>query len=367
MHVVFRTDASLAIGTGHVMRCLALAEALQRMDVRASFICRAHEGHLIELIQARGIQVFSLPESKKNQSFESRLAHAEWLGCSWEEDKAETIRVLDNLRPTPDWLIIDHYAIDAQWEQCLRLYVHGIMAIDDLADRSHHCDILLDQNLYFNADARYAGLIPSSCLLLLGPRYALLRPEFKEARKNLRERNGSVKRILIFFGGVDQHNMSGMALEAIQSLNRQDIAVDLVVGRSNPHAEVLQSRCAQIPNTHFHLQVDNMAQLMATADLAIGAGGVASWERCCLGLPAIIISIARNQIAIAENVGRADLGIYLGPSEIVSKDDLVRSLTTLIGNAAIVKEISSNAMVYADGLGVSRVCEALNNHRRAAL
>lgn len=356
--VFIRTDASLQMGSGHVMRCLTLADELRQHGFDIKFICREHSGSLVEMIQGKGYLVARLPQAEAGyKATIDDVTHASWLGCSWQHDAAETIEALGGVQP--EWLIIDHYAIDCRWEQKLRPHVGRIMVIDDLADRRHGCDLLLDQNLHKNMDERYDGLVPETCLKLIGPKYSLLRPEFVEARKKSNVRDGVVRRFLIFFGGSDPSNETEKALEAILRINRPDIAVDVVVGEVNQRRLGLERLCASLPNTTYHCQIDNMAELMLNADLAIGAGGSSLWERCCLGLPSIIISIALNQVELARSAVKCGVADYMGEAGTISKDDLSRRIDHIIADPDLLKSISRSGMDLVDGNGSARVTDAM--------
>ena len=249
LKVVFRTDSSLQIGSGHVMRCLTLADELRLRGADVMFVCREHPGNLIGLIEAKGYPVVRLPQAEVEYTAAPEdLAHATWLGVSWQQDAADTIAAIGDTQP--QWLIIDHYAIDHRWEEKLRSDVGKIMVIDDLADRPHNCDLLLDQNLYQAMQTRYDNLVPISCQKLLGPKYALLRPEFAAARKSLQLRDGQVKRVLVFFGGVDPSNETGKALQALAGFIDRQFEVDVVVGGGNLHKEQIQKFCEAHDGIH---------------------------------------------------------------------------------------------------------------------
>lgn len=305
------------------MRCLTLADDLRQKGAEINFVCREEPGNLINHIGSKRYKVYRLP-----------------AGIDLNEEKRCTKTILSEYETKPDWLIIDHYDIDVSYESSLRKYVKKIMVIDDLANRRHDCDLLLDQNLCENMKTRYEGLVPEHCQKLLGPKYALLRSEFREARKNLRQRNGNVKRILIFFGGSDPTNETSKALEAMRLLNRPDIAVDVVIGAANPHKEQIGLICSAMSNITFHCQVDNIAQLMANADLAIGAGGTTTWERCYLGLPTIVIILAENQSDIAKYLEKVGIAINLGWCNEVVELDIKNKLEKLI-NETKKREIMS--------------------------
>lgn len=324
MKILIRTDASQQIGSGHVMRCLTLANELRQKKAHVSFICQELPGNMCDYIKQQGYPV----HSNAILATENKLI---------------------------DWLIVDHYSLDAQWETTMRPYIKKIMVIDDMANRKHDCDLLLDQNLYVDMESRYHDLVPQHCKQLLGPKYALLRPEFLSARKNLRKRDGSIKRILIFMGGSDPTNETAKALEAIILLNSPDIAVDVVVGASNPHKEQIKQLCASLPNSNYYCQVSNMAELMVKADLAIGAGGSTNWERCCLGLPSLVITIAENQEELTQTLHEQAYLISLGTKEKVSAKTIWQNLYDILNEPELVLSFIEKGKQLVDGNGVKRV------------
>ncbi|MCL4439984.1 MAG: UDP-2,4-diacetamido-2,4,6-trideoxy-beta-L-altropyranose hydrolase [Firmicutes bacterium] len=328
MDVVFRVDASVQMGTGHLTRCLTLADGLRAKGAeKIYFVCRLLPGNLCQYLESKGHVVYRMPCSPQ------------WL----ETDAGDTRTLLAGIGGI-NWLVVDHYALDSRWETQMRPYARKIMVIDDLADRPHDCDLLLDQNLYENMETRYRGLVQEHCRQLLGPKYALLRPEFRDARKNLRNRDGAVHRILVFFGGSDPTNETAKALEAVRMINRPDIYLDVVVGAANPHRNQIKQLCSTLPNTAFFCQVSNIANLMAEADLAIGAGGTATWERCFLGLPSITMIVARNQADTTAAVAAHGAAWNLGWSGGVSPDRLADSVKMALGNPALLRDIGLNAM-----------------------
>ncbi|MHB8056652.1 MAG: UDP-2,4-diacetamido-2,4,6-trideoxy-beta-L-altropyranose hydrolase [Desulfuromonadaceae bacterium] len=359
MNITFRTDSSLQIGSGHVMRCLTLADELRQRGADIMFVCREHPGNMIGLIAAKGYPVVRLAQAEAEYAEASAdLAHAAWLGVAWQQDAAETITAVRNAEP--QWLIIDHYALDRRWEEMLRPYVEKIMAIDDLADRPHDCDLLLDQNLYEGMETRYDTLVPKSCKKLLGPKYALLRPEFAAARKNLRQRDGIVKRILVFFGGVDPTNETQKTLQALAGINDRQFDVDVVVGGGNLYKEQIKKICAANDGFHYHCQVDNMAELIAAADLAIGAGGATTWERCSVGLPSFITVLAKNQQKLAETGARQGLFFYLGKSATVTIEKIAGAISLFSTSPESLQAYSSRALATVDAKGTQRVASMLS-------
>jgi UDP-2,4-diacetamido-2,4,6-trideoxy-beta-L-altropyranose hydrolase len=320
--VVFRTDASLDIGTGHVMRCLTLAQVLRKQGVDCHFVCRQHPGNLIDLIHQRGFGVRTLPMpdlSKQKSGNKVSGSHGNWLRTDLQVDVDQTqIAIADEVF---DWMVVDHYAIDASWEKQLKSSYRRLMVIDDIADRPHECDFLIDQNLGRRVQD-YQGLVPKSCQLLVGPQYSILRPEFSELRQySLAKRvNPTLKHLLISMGGVDKNNAAGQVLEKLKDCNLpSDLRITVVMG---PHAPWLTQVRQQAENlsiqTEVLVGVDNMAKLMAQCDLAIGAAGCTSWERCCLGLPTLLIVLANNQIENAKALVKTNSALLIGKIEDIA-------------------------------------------------
>lgn len=354
--LLIRVDASVQIGTGHVMRCLTLADELRGRGTEVIFVCREFDENLCGYIEEKGYIVHRLPVSDTpKQNIESGLKHAAWLGADWQTDARQVEEIIKDFDTPPDWLVVDQYALDERWEGYLRPYCRKIMVIDDLADRAHDCDLLLDQNFYENLESRYDGLVPARCKKLLGPKYALLRPEFREARKNMGKRDGHVKRIMIFFGGSDPTNETTKALEAISMLNRLDIAVDVVVGAFFiPHRKVIEQVASDLPDCTCHFNVEDMAALMAGADLAVGAGGTTVWERCALAIPSLVTSVAENQEKTISDMAESGYLLFLGRSEEVSVNSLYHALEIALQSPWLLISFAQKAWSLVDGQGASR-------------
>lgn len=360
MNIVFRVDASLTMGSGHLMRCLTLANCLHSHGAQIVFICRHLPESLHRMLFVAGHSCVMLPDRSQPPSVEgAELAHAEWLGTSQSVDAEDTLLVLGSVEC--NWLIVDHYALDVTWERKLRHRACRILVIDDLADRMHDCDLLLDQNLYTDAEDRYLGKVPNACQQLLGPRYALLRPEFAVARRHLRTRDGVVRRILLFFGGMDSANVTGQAMAALAQLHRPDIAVDVVIGAQHPALSAIEVDC-QAFGWACHVQSEDMATLMAAADIAIGAGGSATWERCSQGLPTIALAISANQKQLVEDAASA--GILL---ELIADETSGSTLTQAIQDRILqclqrpqlLLSLALRGTELVDGAGVERVRRAI--------
>lgn len=360
--VVFRADASLDIGTGHVMRCLTLAEALRARGATCRFVCRTHPGHLIDLVRQRGFKVALLPPATEDAPTAAPdnmpPAHAHWLGADWGTDAEQTRAALGGERV--DWLVVDHYALDARWERRLRGACSRLMVIDDLADRPHDCDLLLDQNLGRGA-ADYAALVPGGCAVLTGPHYALLRPEFAALRPDslARRESPQLKRLLITMGGVDKDNATGRVLDALRQCPLPlDCQVTVVMGPHAPWLDHVREQAAELPwPAEVMTNVSDMAQLMVASDFAIGAAGSTSWERCCLGLPSILLVLADNQRGIARALERA------GAAHMTDIDSIHRDLERFFrevgASETILKAASLAAGTITDGHGADLVVTRL--------
>lgn len=356
MKVVFRTDASLQIGTGHVMRCLTLAGALAGHGAECHFICRDHPGNLIDFIGGKGFATHRVTVLSPVDTDAPGPAHSHWLGATQSQDADACAPILEALHP--DWLIVDHYALDARWELTLAPHYRKLMVIDDLADRPHACQVLLDQT--FGRDAAdYRPLVPDACRLLCGSQYALLRPEFAALRPYSLQRRAQpvLRELLITMGGVDKDNASGQVLQALRTCPLPaDCRITVVMGATAPWLDEVRKLAQDMPwPTRVLVGVSDMARLMADSDLAIGAAGATSWERCCLGVPTIMLVLAENQRKIAEELCEAGAAHLIDASKLKNQPLIAPdNLEPLLLGA-----MSAAAAAITDGLGVAQVIEAL--------
>lgn len=355
MKIVFRADASLQMGIGHLIRCHTLAEELRGRGIECSFICRELSGNLISFLIENGFHVTTLPAPLSEKS--DKNDDSTWLEVSQEEDALQTIAAMNGEKP--DWLIVDHYGIDRSWETLVKPRVSSLMVIDDLANRTHMCDLLLDQNFSLDPHARYKNLVPPECRLLLGPEYALLKPEYRQNRKSVRTPVQTVSRILVSFGGSDLDNISGLALEALTAPEFSSIAVDLVIGANHPHTTLLAKMAAKRRGTTLHIAPQSLASLMSQADLAIGAGGTTTWERMCAGLPSIVITLAKNQLPATQSLSRAGYVEWIGAADSVSVTLLADAVRKCIGDLKKRSEFHKKGRSCVDGFGVARIVAAL--------
>jgi UDP-2,4-diacetamido-2,4,6-trideoxy-beta-L-altropyranose hydrolase len=362
VEVAFRVDSSIVMGMGHVMRCLTLADALKEDGANIQFIVREHKGSLANEIRDRGYQVKLLPTPRGNtQSEKSDSGYAQWLGVSLEQDADETRQALGSL--VPDWLIVDHYALDTAWESQLRKTVKNIMVIDDLTNRKHDCDVLLDQT--FNRDEKdYRKLVPESCRILTGSGYALLRSEFRKSRDKAIERRASRKglhSIMVSLGGTDPDNVTETILLGLSQSNLDtDSVVTVLLGKHSPHLDSVKNYAQHMRmNTTLLVDAKNVAEVMLNSDLAIGAGGTSAWERCCVGLPSLISVNAENQQKIVSELAAKGAVENMGWYRELTADKVAGLINELIKNPDKLAKMSSAALTVTDGEGAAKVVNVL--------
>jgi UDP-2,4-diacetamido-2,4,6-trideoxy-beta-L-altropyranose hydrolase len=355
--VAFRVDASVNMGTGHVIRCLTLADALREQGAKCEFVCRELEGNLMDYISSRGYEVHALPKPHGNLPFGFHLTHASWLGVDWLTDAQQTCQVFKGSKV--DLFVVDHYALDHMWESIIRSVCHRILVIDDLADRSHNCDLLLNQN-YGSSLELYAGLFKGSCTQLIGPEYALLKPAYAQCRVVQRIHSGTIDRAFIYFGGgSDPMDVSGMALRAFLTPELRKIELDIVIGSNYAHKERLEYVAACRSRANIHTMLPDLSELMVKADIAVGAGGATTWERCCLGLPSIVVSMADNQRSASEALALDGLIRYVGHIGDVTHEMICEQITRLIGEPKKLRDLAEKSMKLVDGNGCSKVIDVI--------
>jgi len=372
VRIIFRTDASQQIGSGHVMRCLALAESLHESGAMIEFVTRDHLGNLNDYIQSKVYKIHVLQDqhSCETHKISTENEYEQWHGVNQEKDAEETIDVLTSGQI--HWLIVDHYALDYKWEEIVKPYVNKIMVIDDLANRKHDCDLLLDQNYY--AQDRYDKLISPASTKLLGPKYALLRKEFSEYKQSNERKNKTIDRVFVFFGGSDPDNLTATALRALSQSKLNYLSVDVVIGAANSHRAEVKALVAEKLNATLHIQVENIAELMSKADIALGAGGTTTWERMVVGLPSIVITIADNQISFTKELDKDEYLKWLGSAENVNQSKIYDAILFAVQNTNQLKAQAIKGQALVTGMGAQILARLLiegpkanNLHVRRAL
>jgi UDP-2,4-diacetamido-2,4,6-trideoxy-beta-L-altropyranose hydrolase len=360
MNIVFRVDASVEMGTGHVMRCLSLADGLKSKGAACFFVCRLHNGSLIDLIEQRGFTVFILEStesyvpsdcSASNRDSLLNFQYRYWLGVNQSIDADQTMAAIKGL--IIDWLVIDHYAIDSEWEVSLKKHCKKIMVIDDLANRSHVCDLLLDQSwLGLDSDSRYDGLVPKYCQKLLGPKYAIINQDYLISRNSASLRNGVIHRILIFFGGSDPANLTFNVFMALKAVLSKNIILDVIVGRNYAHLAEIASEVNLRKNSYLYTPLPSLVELISRADLMIGAGGSTTWERMCVGLPAVVVSIADNQVPGNLALSKSGLINYVGEASLSTPGDICTQVQNCIDHPSLMRAQSKLMKTLVPGCGL---------------
>lgn len=344
------------------MRCLTLANALRDRGADCTFVCRPHEGHLIATIRKHAFEVRALPQLTTQPEAIHRHnpvgQYDQWLGTDWQTDVCQTHSMLGN---SISLLVIDHYALDIRWESCFRGSAQQIMVIDDLANRQHDCDLLLDQNLG-SQKTNYLSLTPTGAQLMVGEQYAMVRNEFIEKRNYslTRRRSSTPRKILVSLGGVDSDNITLKVLKTLDQCSfSSPIDVTVVLGPTAPWREEVTFKAENAKHpTHVLSSVDNMADVMADADIAIGAAGSSSWERCTLGLPTLMVVLADNQRVVADQLSSAGAAWLLNLTDNFS-EDVNRVMNTLLTDFDVRSSMIEKASTVCDGSGIERVVDTI--------
>lgn len=362
-HILFRADSGLEIGTGHVMRCMTLADALCADGAGATFVARAHRGHLIPAITEAGHQVITLP-GNTGQPYGAHPApppHARWLEADWRADAAATRAALEETGAC--WLVMDHYSLDAQWQNAALLPGVSLLVLDDLADRPHSADVLLDQNVGRRAQD-YVGIVPAGCDLRIGPAHALLRPEFARLRPESLARRAALTRpetLLVTLGGIDKDNAASLVLDALaEAPAAQDLRITVVMGVSAPHLDAVRDQAETMPMpVEVVAGVSDMGARMMRADLCIGAVGSTAWERCALGLPTLQVVLADNQREAAKAMAARGLALALPvPGALGFARALAERLERL-SDTGHYRAMARAATALTDGGGADRLVARL--------
>lgn len=348
MRVLIRADASPTIGSGHIARCLTLARVLRKQGSHVAFACRQLPGHRLEALRAEGFETFALPDrypdEDPQQAIESMLP--------WQTDIDALVLLLAG-HAAFDWVIVDHYGLDHHWQTAARQWAPRIAAVDDLATRRYSVDLLLNQNLS-GLHENYQPLLPENCRTLLGPRYAMLREEF---RCPAIEINARARRVLVNFGGFDAARQTHHAMLALADFT--ELQVDFVAGADNPAWTQMQALAATRPNWRLHSFVSDFYQRMSAADLFIGAGGGTSWERAAMGLPTLCIAVSNNQQNNGEVMAAAGAHVFMGAREQVSVEQLRDAIGFVVGNHYLRQSLAERSRHLVDGRGAERVAAAL--------
>ena len=342
--LLIRADASAEMGTGHVMRCMALAQAWMDAGGRAVFLTATKVGALADRLKAESMEVVPLSAT-----------------AGGNDDARQTVKVARAMGT--NWVVVDGYHFSPQYQQTLKQAGLSLLYIDDAGYAGEYfADTVLNQNASAS-EKLYVNRQPYT-QLLLGPRYALLRREFVEWRGWRRPIKPLATNILVTLGGSDPDNMTLTILRASRRLSRSDLAVRVICGPANTHKEALQ-REMEPADEHFELyeSTPKVPELMAWADLVVTAGGSTCWELAFLGAPMLMVVLADNQQAIADVLHTGRIAENLGWHACVSEEAIARELERLMTDAGRRSEMSANGQRLVDGRGASRVVSKMMERR----
>jgi len=320
--IYFRVDASADIGVGHVFRCLSLANYFSQIGYQCSFICKYHVSAPFSLIESAGYSLYKLPLEKE---FEASDEYSEWLGSSEQWDAQSILNL--NL-PKANLLVVDHYGISAQWEAEVANLADKILVIDDLANRNHQCDYLVDTAIGRTLE-EYEALVSENCECLIGPNFSILKQEFTYLRKHAEQKRikqNKIEHVLVAMGGTDPKKLTLMALMAIEQLESYP-KVTVILSSSCTWLDELKAHISsrQLNWVTLKIDIQDMPQEILNADFAIGAFGVGAIERCYLGLTSLNCVVAENQTYQSQAMIEASLCLACQP------DDLESSITSIFG------------------------------------
>lgn len=349
----------MQMGTGHVIRCLTLAHALKNLHFKATFVCAALNGNMASYISQEGFECLTITPSHTSD-LNTKDSSTRDFTISQEEDVQKTLEILND--KNVDYMFVDHYGINECWESRVKSKVNSVFVLDDLANRAHNCDIIIDQNLYLDFDQRYEKLVPENCKKLLGPKYALLRPEFRQFRELEKVENNDKVNFLVFFGGIDLCNETEKAIKGLLETKIPSLTATIVLGKNNPNISKIKTLLKNDPRFKIIVQAQNMAQLMSSADYAIGAGGSTHWERACLGLYSVICSIADNQYLLSSDLDQMKLIKFVGRREDTNSQAYSEAIKSIYKNPSSVKDTQNKLKKAVDGLGAERVAQFIKDY-----
>ena len=360
LKLAFRVDSSSKISAGHLMRCINLASVLKDRVESILFISREHKGNSNKLVRAKGFDLAVLNASENNMEEglkNKQDNYKDWLGVSQIKDADETKDILKEYKP--DWMIVDHYSLDETWEKIISEYVKKMMVIDDLANRKHYCDFLLDHNWFEKIDDRYRNLIPENCSKFLGPEFALLKPKFSLQKKFFNYIDEEIKTIFIFFGSTDPHNLTSMAIISLSELSLKHLYLKVVIGDTNIYKKEIRQLIKLRGNADLHIQVENIEKIMANSQIAIASGGVNTWERICIGLPTLFIDYADNHSIFIDDLSKNNYLKYLGNYKKINSKNLTSSIIDFISDKYLLDKQNKACISLVDGYGCQKISKWL--------
>jgi len=341
MHLYIRADADGKIGSGHIMRCIALAQAWQDQGGEVTFISHCESAALKERMQSEGFRFIA-------------IAHA----SPEPYDLQFTLATLKSKNANQkNWLVLDGYHFTPEYQKAIRGEGIRLLVIDDINHLPHyHADLLLNQNIHAPEMNYHCD---EDTILLLGTRYVLLRREFLKYRDVKRQIPDLAKNILVTLGGADPDNVTLKVIEALQLLDDQEMKVKIIIGPANPHQETLNNA---LVSAHFEMELLanplNMPDLMAWADMAISVGGSTCWELAFMELPSILMALSPDQRGIVDKLSQNGFALVIDEH---TAQDIANALNALLFNYELRMAMSLQGRNLVDGNGACRVVKEIKN------
>jgi UDP-2,4-diacetamido-2,4,6-trideoxy-beta-L-altropyranose hydrolase len=337
--LLMRADASVAMGTGHVMRCFALAQAWQDGGGRAVFAMAQATPAVEERLRRESTGVARL-NAKPGSA----------------DDAQETIALARVEQAC--WVVVDGYCFGADYQAALKHAGLKVLFIDDNGHAWHYsADLVLNQNAHADEEL-YCSREPST-KLLLGPRFAMLRREFSAWRGWKREIAVVARKVLVTMGGSDPDNFTRKVVDALCGITGEELQIRVLAGGSNPHAASLAELAGGENSIQLVRDATDMPEQMSWADLAVAGAGSTCWEMCFMGLPALLIDLAENQTPIANELARRGTARYLGNSKTVTPEMVAVETRRVLGSVAERRAMSQRGRELVDGAGAERVVREL--------
>lgn len=348
--VVIRADSSLAIGSGHIVRCISLAKELRNLGWEVHFLTILYKGNFNYLIEKQNFQLKEFLINK-NDSQDRELNDA---------------RISKNYinKINPDLIVLDNYSLGKVWEKYIKSDTYTLAVIDDFIDRKHICDFLINQNFFDNEKKIEKKFLRNSIQPLIGPKFSLIDSSYRDEKKALKKKSNSVKTILLFFGGVDPDNVTSKVLRALKDKNFDQYHFELVIGAENPNKNEILEIFKEKQNLTIHHQLKSMAEVIARSDIAICSGGSNTWERACLGLPSLVITLAKNQVSYSKKLNELGYIEWLGDFRDIDEKVIRTKVLSFIKNSKKRLMMSKLSMGIVDGYGSKRVIETITNPKK---
>jgi UDP-2,4-diacetamido-2,4,6-trideoxy-beta-L-altropyranose hydrolase len=360
LNVLFRVDGSISLGTGHVVRCITLAQSLSAHGIKSSFLCWDYDGRMISYIESSGFPAYRLDFGRNGEQVPDHIANKVSCYSTQQKDARNCIEIAKKL--DIGVVLVDHYSLDISWEKEVKPYVKKLIVLDDLANRRHDCDLLIDQNLG-RKPSDYDGLLIQDCKKLIGPKYSLVRSEFSRMRISSlsRKDRNEIRHILVTLGGADNANATMDVLKALNSCDLgKDTTITIVLGKMAPWKKEISAYLANYRwKNNLIIDASNMEALMCQADFCIGAAGSTVWELCTLGLPSILVCVAENQKEVIKHVCDAGAAVSITLDEIINYKSINVLNERISWLREHIRDLESQSKKITDGNGSNRVSNSI--------